>query len=110
MDKTQIGPPPEHPGHFSVPGSDHAPIEVPRACKNCRFYGVLDVMSPICRFDPPKLLPLRPRADGPGWDSVVAWPDINPESDWCSKFTPVRDWRVKQEQPALAPAGLLLKS
>lgn len=85
--------------------------DVPRACKNCFFYGVLDVMSPICRFDPPRLLPIRARADGqPGWESTVAWPDIDPETDWCGKFIPVRNWTKKQEQPALAPVGLLLKS
>lgn len=103
MEKTHLGPPPEHAalvrvGHVSDPTAIN---NVPRACKNCAWYGVLDVMTAICRLEPPKLLPIRPRADGqPGWESVVAWPDISPETDWCSHFVGVRNWTTVAKKPS----------
>lgn len=74
--------------------TQHLPTERPRygrVCKNCRFYGVLEATTPICRADLPKVLPIMPKEDGSGWVSTIAWPDINPETDWCGKFEQYTD-------------------
>lgn len=59
-------------------------------CASCQYCGegelsASDLKKPrICRYDPPKPFPVGTQG---GVAVITAWPTVNPETDYCSRYT-----------------------